>query len=212
MITRPETITVSPLSTDHLSEIADIHSSAFSHSLLSRLGISAVRGYCEWQLIGPHESTAYGAWIQGELKGFVIGGSFKGAQRGFLKRYRWILLRSILLRPALLFKSELWRALKENSTRGNVKHAPKMPNGAQVLPRSRSYGILAIAVRPDSQCGGIGTRLMEQSEEDALARGFQQMHLTVATENRQAIRFYERLGWAQVDRVSGRTLRMMKQI
>lgn len=36
---------------------------------------------------------------------------------------------------------------------------------------------------------------MEKVEERALARGFEEIGLTVDPENRPAIQFYERLGW-----------------
>lgn len=36
---------------------------------------------------------------------------------------------------------------------------------------------------------------MDTAEKTALAQGYQQMHLSVATENHNAIAFYERLGW-----------------
>jgi ribosomal protein S18 acetylase RimI-like enzyme len=61
--------------------------------------------------------------------------------------------------------------------------------------RVQSFGILSIAVDPRRQGIGAGKSLIAYCEASAFQRGFEQMHLTVEPENRQAIAFYERLGW-----------------
>jgi ribosomal protein S18 acetylase RimI-like enzyme len=69
--------------------------------------------------------------------------------------------------------------------------------------RIPQFGILSIAVHPDRQGLGLGTRLMEEAESLARQRGFSQIWLTVDPANEQGIAFYRRLQWRPVA-ISGR--------
>ena len=62
----------------------------------------------------------------------------------------------------------------------------------------RQFGILAIAVHPDFQGLGVGQALMAHAESVARIQQFPQMQLSVAPDNQQAVRFYERLGWQRI--------------
>jgi ribosomal protein S18 acetylase RimI-like enzyme len=74
----------------------------------------------------------------------------------------------------------------------------------------RSFGLLAIAVDPARQGSGVGKALLVATEAAARDAKFDAMHLTVDSENAQAIRFYEGLGWVAPGRAAGRHLRMEK--
>lgn len=57
-------------------------------------------------------------------------------------------------------------------------------------------------VRPGNRGLGIGARLMRAAAADLPALGYRACHLRVFTQNAAAIRFYERLGGAIVERTT----------
>lgn len=58
--------------------------------------------------------------------------------------------------------------------------------------------LFALAVLPELQGRGIGTRLVAAVEDEALARGLRGVHLGVAIDNDGALRLYRRLGYERV--------------
>ena len=187
-----EEIQLRNLTPDDLPAVAEAHLAAFPHSALTRLGREAVRRYYEWQLLGPHEAVALGAFQNERLAGFCFGGYFRGALSGFLKQHQAYLAWRVATHPWLiaspLFRDRLttgWQVWKR-------KPAPVQPAPPAA---SRPFGILAIAVHPARQQGGVGRLLMLEAEEAARRFGTREMRLTVDTDNQNAIRFYEGLGW-----------------
>jgi ribosomal protein S18 acetylase RimI-like enzyme len=178
-----------------VNEVANIHLGAFPKSALSSLGFEAVRRYYEWQLIGPHDVLPLGAYLDETMAGFCIGGIFRGAMGGFLRKNRTFLISRTIIRPWVVFnpliRNRIRSALKILSQKPS---APPKPGKAKV----RSFSILAIAVHPTYQGLGIGKILMETSEDFARNNGYEKMHLTVDPGNTQAIGFYERLGWQKI--------------
>ena len=64
-----------------------------------------------------------------------------------------------------------------------------------------------LAVSPDCQRQGIGSRMMERAEVELRALGCPKINLQVRSSNRSVIAFYERLGFTEDDVVSmGRRL------
>lgn len=57
--------------------------------------------------------------------------------------------------------------------------------------------IFDLSVVPDAWSQGIGEALMQCAEEFARERGFRYIGLGVTTANERAVRFYERLGYAE---------------
>jgi ribosomal protein S18 acetylase RimI-like enzyme len=186
-----------PIERRDLYQVAAVHLAAFQDSALSELGIEAVRRYYEWQLEGPHEARSIAAVSDGDLVGFCFAGVFHGALSGFVRRNRGYLVRHVLAHPKLM-------------SNGVVRDAAA--RGARILGRtafrrrSRAGGekksdpyfaILAIAVNPRTQGGGVGRLLMDDAERAAIEAGFDEIRLSVAPDNRQAVRFYEKLGWTR---------------
>jgi len=62
--------------------------------------------------------------------------------------------------------------------------------------------VYAVAVHPDHRRRGIGTALMTGIERELAARGCPKINLQVIPGNDDAVRFYERLGYAVEERVS----------
>jgi ribosomal protein S18 acetylase RimI-like enzyme len=191
--------TLRPLQTGDLPGVAEVHLAAFPGSALTLLGKEAVRRYYEWQLTGPHQVTALGVFTENSLSGFCFGGRFQGSLVGFLRRNWGFLLWQtvthfwLLADPAFRGRAGLGVNLLKRFTRPRSR-----PEAALAALPVRSFGILSIAVHPHRQGKGFGRLLMDSAEQTALQCGFSIMHLTVETHNRQAITFYESLGWEKI--------------
>ena len=66
-----------------LPYVAAVHVAAFPDSALTMLGTEVVRRYYEWQLTGPHDIAALGAFAGAGVEGYCFGGVFRGAMSGF---------------------------------------------------------------------------------------------------------------------------------
>jgi ribosomal-protein-alanine N-acetyltransferase len=67
----------------------------------------------------------------------------------------------------------------------------------QVASESRAY-VVTLDVAPEYRRKGLARRLMEEAQERVKAAGARWMQLHVFTGNRDAIRFYERLGYERI--------------
>ncbi len=213
-------INIRPLNQSDLPAVALLHVAAFPNSALTKLGVEAVRRYYEWQLIGPHDVDALGAFHNDRLVGFCFAGIFRGAMSGFLQKNWLFLTGCVLIRPWLIlnpiFRERTTLAIRilRRLLRQLIRRRPKALNQSSFHSSkpSKSYGILSIAVDPAYQGSGIGRMLMECSEAIARERGFSEMDLTVDPQNEKAIRFYERLGWEKVVNAGRWTGRMRKRL
>lgn len=191
-------MTVRTLTRADLREVVRVHRAAFTDSALTWLGAGAVHRYYDWQIAGPHLCVAVGVW-QGEvLRGFCVGGVFRGAAKGFVRKNRIYLACQVLARPWLVVRPQVRRPLVKVIVNVFGFHHPAhaSPLTPQVTrPGDRSFGILAIGVDPHGQRRGVGTALMAAMETAAREQEFSRMHLTVRTDNLAAMHFYERLGW-----------------
>jgi ribosomal protein S18 acetylase RimI-like enzyme len=198
------------LSPVDLDAVAKVHCAAFPGSAITALGPQVARRYYAWLLLGPHDAVAIGAESDSQLAGFCFGGIFRGSMAGFLQRNRALLFRKLLLRPWLL-GNELIRSRIRMGLKSLLRRRRRgVPSG---LPGcAPSFGILSIAVDPRRQGKGAGKSLIAYCEASARQRGFEQMHLTVEPENRQAIAFYERLGWQRALEAGVWKGRMIKRL
>lgn len=181
--------------------MAAVHVAAFPNSALTMLGTEVVRRYYEWQLTGPHDIAALGAFVGAEVEGYCFGGVFRGAMSGFLHKNRNFLVWRVLTHPWFvtnpIFRGHLVTGVQllRRLTKQGSKPQPSLPRPKQVVS---SFTILAIATHPRCQGRGVGKLLMKRSEEIARQRGFQNMGLSVHTDNHQAINFYESLDWKKL--------------
>jgi len=180
-----------------LERVAMLHQSAFPNSALTHLGQESIRRYYEWQLTGPHDCLAISAFDEnGQMLGFCFGGVFRGALSGFVQKNRRFLALQVLRRPWLIFTNDIFR----DRLRTGMRVAKRRSSPPTVTPdraKEPPFGILSIAVDPAAQGQGIGQALMNYAEEYARQNGFRSMGLTVAVDNAQAIRFYEKSGWVK---------------
>jgi len=196
-----------------LNDVARLHMLAFPGRALTVLGIETVRRYYEWQLTGPHNVTAVGAFFGPELAGFSFGGIFRGALSGFLKKnYRFLIWQVtthpwVLLNPLIRARIWLWFILLVTPL---WPHSFK--NVADSPIKKRSFGILSIAVSPNHQRRGLGRLLIEVSEKAAYDAGYYEMSLSVDADNQKAVHFYESLGWEKAPSNDPMLIKMKKCI
>lgn len=195
-------IRVGLLMRHHIDAVTAVHCAAFPSSIFTRMGRGTVARYYDWQLTGPHDCAALGAWVGDELVGFCFGGVFRGAMSGFLGRNRTYLAFVFCLRPWLilepLVREQIVGQLRQ--LRGRRVETAAASNSARTDGASGpSFGILSIAVAPSGRRRGIGRKLMAESEEVATKKGFRRMHLSVRAGNVEAVQFYEQLGWTKID-------------
>ena len=91
-------------SKEDVSIISDIHIKAFQSSLLTKLGFRVVSKYYLWQLL--NENEVYPMLVENEnneILGYCFGGVFKAALVGFIMHNKFIILKSILLKPSIVF-------------------------------------------------------------------------------------------------------------
>jgi ribosomal protein S18 acetylase RimI-like enzyme len=181
-----------------LFQVANIHRAAFTDSALTKLGQLAVFRYYEWQLIGPHELTALGAYIDRQMIGFCFGGVFQGALAGFLQKNKRFLIGRVLTHPWLLLNPNF-----RHRVQSGIKSLRKSAKPVQLLiqPRpSTCFGILSLALDPSYQGLGVGRLLMTRAEEAAHRMNYSEMLSTIQPQNKEAVAFYERLQWQKVAR------------
>lgn len=184
------------LTLSDLPQVTAVHRAAFPESLFTALGPEATRRYYEWQLLGPHEVTALGAFKNKELKGFLFGGVFRGAMGGFLRKNWGYLGWCVMTHPRVWLHHTFRARLREG---GGILRKQIGTNPSQRQNhRGKPFGILSIAVDPYLQRSGVGKMLMQVAETIARGHAFQDMHLTVHPGNLQAVRFYQRLGWEKI--------------
>jgi ribosomal protein S18 acetylase RimI-like enzyme len=187
---------VSRLAAADLNDVAAVHCYSFTQGLLTALGKSIVRRYYEWQLLGPHESTALGVYKDGELAGFSFAGMFHGSLAGFLRANRIPVAWNALIRPWLLAHPSLRR--RGVAVVRSINPFATREEKDVISFGPRTFGILALAVHPKFRRSGYGRLLMNACERVARSQGFSLIRLTVQIENHGAIQFYESLGWRKV--------------
>lgn len=193
------------METRDLDGVARVHGRAFPDAALTALGPAILRRYYEWLLTGPHDAQCIGAHRGGDLVGYSFGGVFRGSLTGFVRGNAPRLALGLALRPRTVVS--LLRRFGPGSlaTLGRRALRFRMPSPGEAWPEpgpaetaAASFGILAIAVDPAAQGGGVGAALMREAEAEALRRGFVRMHLSVHPSNAGAVAFYERLGWSRL--------------
>lgn len=210
-------MTIRNLTEQDLTQVARIHLEAFPDSALTRLGADSVKRYYHWQLTGPHRCVALAACDGDRIYGFAFAGQFSGALGGFLQRNKWILLSRTAFRPWLvfnpIFRDRIHMALRSLSGRISRRRRGRAKAAAVGrAPSVPSFGILSIAVSPSSKRRGAGSMLMARCEEYAREWNLKRMHLSVATDNLEAIRFYERIGWKKEPSVDAWQGLMIKEL
>lgn len=214
-----------PLAASDLDQVTSIHCAAFPESATTQLGRRVVNRYYQWQFIGPHpDPIGIGVWSEGELVGFLFGGTRRGAVSGFARSSLGTLAVGAITHPSALrrlaapkvlpvVRAMLGRPQPARPIRATVSSASDSPpHNNPVAILSPSFGVLAIAVSPGVRGSGAAVELMEAAEALAAKSGYAGMHLTVDTANARARAFYRKLGWVEASAGEGESLLMVRSL
>ena len=185
-----------PLTYHDINSISHVHTLAFPRSLLTCFGNEAIRRYYHWLFFGPHSQVyPLGMWKNEKLCGFIFAGKFNGAFSGYIKKNIFYLLLITIFNFKVLFKNlNFWNKvlifIKINFAFNKRTHPLIQDSSCSV-----SFGLLIIAVLPEMQRQGIGTKLIHQLEKFAKSKKYQFLNLTVEKENKTALNFYLKHGW-----------------
>jgi ribosomal protein S18 acetylase RimI-like enzyme len=187
----------------HLPAIAACHRKAFPRALSSAMGQAYVEKMLEWYLVDKRAFLFFSeenGTCTGYCGGLVADGKVVvGSASSMIQHSFRAAVNAILFRPWLLFHIEfgrkyrliiknIWRRLRKQMDMPGVKSSPS----GKVVPRT---GLIVIGVDPAYRGRGIATELLKEFERQSRLRGYQNMMLTVRSDNFAAIRAYERSGW-----------------
>jgi len=124
-----------------------------------------------------------------------------------LRAMRWWDIEPVMALEVELFGNEawsqtmFWSELAEHTTRhylvASAEERIVAYAGLCAYPPHESY-VQTIAVAPDAQGHGLGTRLLAALVEESHRRGCKRLDLEVRADNDAAIRLYERHGFSRI--------------
>ena len=124
-----------------------------------------------------------------------------------LRAMRWWDIEPVMALEVELFGNEawsqtmIWSELAEHTTRhylvASAEERIVAYAGLCAYPPHESY-VQTIAVAPDAQGHGLGTRLLAALVEESQRRGCKRLDLEVRADNDAAIRLYERHGFTRI--------------
>lgn len=164
--------------------IAKIHAEAFSDFFLTSLGSGFLNTYYK-ACLRNSESISVGAVdTNGQIKGFCMGCI---SSKGYHKKLLMSNFHSFLIQGLLILFSKPFSLLR--LVRNLEKKANYHDDG--------SYAeILSIAVSPNCKGSGIGRRMIEKFEEQALNKGCKKIALTTDyCNNQDVLLFYKSSGY-----------------
>ena len=172
---------IEPLRREHVKDIARLHRISLT-GLLTNLGLSAIRAFY-YGCVSSGSATGFVCIEDGELRGFVLGS----------------------VRPDKV-KMEAMRANPADMLAGMAVGILRRPSALVWLvknfggPDEGSYSasvpeLTYLAVSSASRGSGIGRQLVEAFTNELRHSGARAYELSVDEDNRQAISFYERLGF-----------------
>lgn len=208
---------IRPANRDNIREIAECHRAAFPGSFSSALGLAYVKKMLEWYV---EDESAFLLFLREENKcigycgGMVrskpgMGSASSMAQYSFNQA-----ILSILVRPWLIFHRELrakyifvlrniWHKIV-----GTRREKRMVTESAKTEPY---VALVVIGVRSELQGKGYGSQLLKAFENKVIDLGYTKMLLTVISDNKKAIKAYERNGWV-ITQIRGKSTSMEKVV
>lgn len=188
-------MTIQVLTKEDLSSIAQIHTSAFPESALTKLGPEIIRRYYLCELNEPNDNLCVGYFNNDTLVGFCFAGVSRGSEIVFFRKNFFYIIWRVITHPRLITENIIRERITYSMKSISHYLRKKKKKSVLVKPRTKKFGILSIAVDPQHRGQKIGRELMDLAETTAIEKGFTSMRLTVHPENTTAVLFYESLGW-----------------
>jgi GNAT superfamily N-acetyltransferase len=190
-------------SSSDIEQVISCYRTCFPNSFSVRLGGSYIRKMFEWYLAADNryllhvceEHNVIG-FCGGFLPRYFGDGSTSGmlqfamreAVIGVLKK-PWLLLHPEIVRMYPLLFRNVRRKIIGAGNQTNVKSQESTP------PNKQRAGLVVIGVLPEYRGKGIFELLMKKFEEEAVARGAEELDLSVKKDNTRAVKAYQRSGW-----------------
>jgi ribosomal protein S18 acetylase RimI-like enzyme len=193
-------VRVRPLQGSDLPVMTSIHLEAFQGYRSALLGPRFVGRLYQWFLIHPDafglvaELAADNALDGGDLCGFAVGAPL-GSGPDLTRFTAATAVQALVARPWLLMHPEIRAAfrLKLRQMRRPAPALACLPGG----PALRTAALVGIGVAARLQGHGVGARLMEAFEAEAIWRGYRRACLGVRRDNAAACHLYRRCGWEE---------------
>ena len=188
-----------PIDKSGIGQIVDIHLRAFPESTLSLFGRKVLTKWYQWHFSPPNQCHAFGAFEGDVLRGFCLSGVFRNSEVFFFQEHFFYVLWQLIVHPQLILNNKTIERFMGITT-ALKDHLKSKSKEKQKIRKSRSnrFGILSIAVDPNSQGHGIGSLLVNEVELLALEIGVFEIRLSVDPTNFQAVSFYQKHGWQRI--------------
>src|SRR5215510_2521026 len=104
------TVTIAPMTSDIVSEVAKLHQQAFHGYMSTRLGPAYIRAFINWFLHNVNTINLTATDVNGKVIGYVLGAP-SGCSKALNRDLMWVALRGILVHPWLAIRREFRQTL-----------------------------------------------------------------------------------------------------
>ena len=168
--------------------VARVHAEAFTGYLNARFGMGYITSYINW-FAHAKQTIALAAFDgQQHVMGYAVG-VLSGHPLN--RELFWALVRSVILRPWLLFDARLWQAARSRLRLlvGRDKASDRLD-----LPKP-TMALVSIGVSSSYRRQGIAVHLMQAFDEKARSLKMRSLVAWVYEDNTLARQLYEKCGW-----------------
>jgi len=170
--------------------VAKVQVEAFTEYLNVRFGMRYITSFINWFAQAKQAIALAAVDGQQHVIGYVIGVPSEHGQALHHDLF-WVLVRSMILRPWLLFDARLWQAVRFRF-RGRMR--PQEASDQLGLPKP-TMALVAIGVTSSYRRQGVAVRLMQAFDKKARSLKMRSIILSVNKDNTLARQFYEKRGW-----------------
>mgnify|MGYP002885668524 CR=1 FL=1 len=162
------------------NEIAECHKKAFPLSIYNIFGNFFLIKVFKWYLINPNKRHLIYLNKGKHVSGFLTM-KMNDDSDSFFSYIFVNLILCIFKNPLIIFNKQMWRFFFKKSNKYRYNEV--------------RIELVSIAVHPDSQGLGVGSKLIKRFEQIAVKHFTGKMMLSVRKENKIAIDFYIKNGW-----------------
>ena len=186
---------------EDINEITIINSIGFADYMNSKMGKTYTRAFYDW-FIDPQKNKDGISFVVSSgntLAGFVVGARI-GYQKYLNKQLLLPAAIGFIIHPTLLLQ---WKFIEASFLKIKSLLVSNKKITIQPLLQGMGVSLVGIAVHPDFRGLKAGSLLMTAFEEDAKAKKYDYMRLTVLEKNTRAIKIYTENGWKLLENEQG---------